>query len=234
MKNIIAVILALFVFGCSGDENSYEYPITGTGGSGTGGEVSVDPIDPVEPVDPVNPVVSTDADFVSGGLGTDGTWNGYLFTASDSLGSTISPSEFTGSNLCVTGELAADESWGTWALVGWNIAQDVDPDTFVGGTVNAISPGGLGVDVKVVNNEGTPLRVQIQSDDKGTESWCTDLPSSGEGQIPWSSFKKQCWKDGGETYDGSTPIAQVAVQVPAASNTSSTPFDYCVTHLGSY
>ncbi len=190
---------------------------TGTGGGdgqGSGGAAS-----------------ATQADFVVGGRGTimgDPTWDGYLFTVAGDM-STIMPAEFTGSELCVSGTLGA--SYEEWALVGWNIAQEIDPDTFEGGAVNAIAPGGTGVSVQVVNNGGSGLRVQIQSDDQATESWCAPVPAAG-GVIPWSSFTKECWAPGGEAYDGVTPIAQVAVQTYAGSDTQPTVFDYCVLHLG--
>src|SRR5690606_38864406 len=124
------------------------------GGDGTGGGAA-----------------TNDADFVIGGLGTgtstDGIeWRGYTFTAKADA-SSIMPTEFAGTNLCVSGTLAA--GYEEWALVGWNIAQEVDPETQEGGAVLSIAPGSTGVNVKVLNNGGSGLRVQIQTDDTGVE-----------------------------------------------------------------
>lgn len=63
-------------------------------------------------------------------MSADGTWWGYPFTAS-SEGSTITPTEFTGPTLAVSGTLGA--GYEGWAMIGRNIAQDIDPDTFEGG-----------------------------------------------------------------------------------------------------
>lgn len=202
----------------SGDgDDGPKDPITGSGGgAGTGGDGGD------------GDAGATDADFVEGGRGTVGTWDGYTFTAVGD-NSSIMPTEFMGRNLCVTGTLGA--SYEEWALVGWNIAQEIDPETFMGGAVNSIAPGGTGVEVQVINNGGSGLRVQIQTDDMATESWCAPVPPAG-GVIPWGDFKKECWTTGGAAYDGQQPIAQVAVQTYAGSNTTPTSFDYCVIHLG--
>jgi hypothetical protein len=118
-------------------------------------------------------------------------------------------------------------------LVGWNIAQELDPETNEGGAVLAIEPGGTGVNVQVRNNGASGLRVQIQTDDLGTESWCLNIVGDG-GDYPWSAFRKQCWVTTGEVYDGVTPIAQIAVQTFNGSDTMPSAFDYCVLHIGPY
>lgn len=169
-----------------------------------------------------------EADFVSGGRGTVGVWDGYLFTVAEA-DSTISPGEILDSNLCVSGTLGP--AYEEWAMLGWNIAQEIDPETFEGGAVNAVSPGGVGVEVRTINNGGSGLRVVIQTDESGSESWCAPVPPAG-GVIPWSDFRKECWTIGGESYDGVTPISLVGVLTYAGSDTLPTNFDYCVLHLG--
>jgi hypothetical protein len=169
------------------------------------------------------------ADFVEAGLGTAGDWNGYLVTAAEA-GSSISPSEITTNEVCVSGMLGA--GYEEWALVGWNIAQVIDEETGEGGEVQAIAPGGTGVVVDVANLGGSGLRVQIQTDDLGTQSWCAPVPDGGAGVIAWEDFRTECWTTTGEAYDGTTPIAQVAVQTYAASDTTPTEFEYCVLDLG--
>lgn len=158
----------------------------------------------------------------------DGAWWGYPFAAS-SEGSTIMPTEFTGPALAVSGVLGA--GYEEWAMIGWNIAQDIDPDTLEGGEVRAISPGGAGVNVRVANHVFSALRIQIQTDSSASESWCAPLPPAG-GLVPWSYFTKECWVPGGEVYDGVTPIATIAVQTFSTSDTVPTSFDFCILELG--
>lgn len=172
-----------------------------------------------------------DSDFILGGRGTVGDWDGYLFTVAEE-GSFIEPNEIIDSNACVSGILAA--GYEQWAMIGWNIAQVIDPETFQGLTPLAMSPGGEGVEVQVLNNAGSGLRVVLHSDEAATESWCAPIPPAG-GVIPWADFRKECWVTGGagdEVYDGVTPISMVGVLTFSGSDTMPTPFDYCVLHLG--
>jgi hypothetical protein len=141
------------------------------------------------------------------------------------------PTEFMEPVLAVSGVLGA--GYEEWALIGWNIAQDLDPETLEGGEVRAISPGGAGVNVRVANNAISGLRLQIQTDANASESWCAALPPSG-GLVPWSHFTKECWVPGGEVYDGVTPIAVVALVTFASSETVPTLFDFCVLELGPF
>lgn len=183
-------------------------------GTGTGGDTAESPYA---------------CDFVVGGLGESGNWRGYLFTAAEA-GSSISPEEFLGDVLCVQGVLGA--GYEEWALTGWNIAQETDEETLDGGAVRAIVPGGAGVAYDIVNLGGSGLRIQIQADDMGVESWCAPVPPTNPGIIPWGDFRKSCWEKDGEVYDPSLPLAQIAVQTYSGSDTIPTVFDYCVIHLG--
>ena len=170
-----------------------------------------------------------DSIFVEAGRGTSGIWDGYLFTYASEQ-SQIEPNCFSTSRVCVNGTVGSD--YEEFALVGWSIAQDIDPETHLGGNLHAISPGGTGVHVEVHNNLGSQLRVQIQADPSASEFWCAPVPFSGEGNIPWSDFHKECWTTGGEPYDGVTPIVQISVQVPSSGFEDS--FDLCVVDISSY
>lgn len=169
------------------------------------------------------------SDFVEGGLGESGDWRGYVFTAAEE-NSQITPEEFLGDVVCAEGVLGA--GYEEWALVGWNIAQEIDEETQKGGAVNAIVPGGTGVAYDIANLGSSGLRIQIQADDMGADSWCAPVPNENPGVIPWEDFRKECWTMGGATYDPSTPLAQVAVQTYADSESQPTAFNYCVINLG--
>src|SRR5690606_18368738 len=91
------------------------------------------------------------ADFVEEGLGESGDWLGNLFAAAEA-GSSISPTEFFGNVICADGVLGA--GYEEWALVGWNIAQEIDEETQEG-AVNTIVPGSAGVAYDIVNLGGS-------------------------------------------------------------------------------
>jgi len=185
-------------------------PSTGGAGGG-GGEVTED-----------GPM----AEFIMGGLGTAGEFSGYLFTASEA-GSSIAPAEFLGSVVCAQGEVAAD--WEEWAMIGWNVAQEINED-FSGGDTMEITPTSSGIRVKAQNNGvGYSLRVQIQGLDE-TKRWCAKLDNDGS-ELLWTDFKTECWLPSGgvEAFDPSVDkLAQIAIQVPAASETTPTPYDFCL------
>lgn len=174
--------------------------------------------------------------FAVDGLGTTPNgWRGYLWTAVDDLGGVISPTDgFVGNSLCAEGYTGP--YWEGFGIVGFNISQEIDPETLVGGAELEIAPGGTGVSVNVVNLAGTSLRIQIQNN-SGT-FWCAPAPASS-GLVPWSSFNTQCWTNefgmsNTGTYYAGQPISQVMVQAPSASNVSQTPFEFCVISLDTY
>lgn len=176
-------------------------------------------------------VTGPDSVFVEGGLGTSGPWQGYFHSFSASS-SEVYPDCFSTEQVCVQGTLAA--GYDQWVNVGFNIAQDVDPETLEGGEVRAISPGGDGVRVEVENFGGSSLRVQIQADLEANEFWCAPLPLSGSGVLRWEDFRKECWLPGGEQYDGVTPIVQIVVQSYATSDSQPTLFHYCLIDIAPY
>lgn len=222
-----AVLICGATVACGGDGKSN---VIGTGGSGSGGNTSSGGTGQGGFGGDIADPVFGPATFENG-LGKAGDWEGYLWTAAET-GSTISPENFddAGAEICVSG--ATGPSYEEWGMVGWNIAQDIDPITLEGKALHAIAPGGVGVRVEVNNIAGSKLRIQLNADDEGGESWCAPAPESGKGVIPWESFHKECWMTGGEAYDPRTPIMQVAVQAFAMTETAPTEFEYCVIDLG--
>lgn len=85
--------------------------------------------------------------------------------------------------------------------------------------MNSVAPGGTGVAYDIQNEGGAGLRIFLFTDEAATTAWCADVPSNGgSGVIPWGDFTESCWEAGGAAYDGTTPIAQVAVQTYASND----------------
>src|SRR5690606_18020678 len=150
-------------------------PAGGTGGStGTGGKWT-DPND-------------CHPGFNGRGSSSSGEWDGYFFTESTEA-SVIVPPDFFGSCLCASGVVGP--SFEEWAGVGWNIAEELHPETFEGVEIQSVPPGGTGLQVKVVNNAGTHLTALLRTDDFGSKRFCAPIPESGEAIIPWGDFTMQ-------------------------------------------
>ncbi len=172
------------------------------------------------------------SEFATNGFGsTANGWEGYLFTVPDAVGGNITPAEgaaFVGPSLCAKGMTGA--SYEGFGIIGFNIAQEIDPETMAGGDPVEIAPGGTGVQVKIVNNvAGTQMRVQLQ--DNALTSWCAPIPAAGEGIITWDQFNTTCWNGMGSGYDPTTPISQVMVQAVSGSDMVPTAFDFCIVNL---
>ena len=211
MKKTISMIAsvgiasaALLSVACGGTDEPTPIP-SGTGGStpaGTGGGTPAGTGGDTPAGTGGDTGGGTVSNFVVGGLGTAGDWSGYLFTVANEAGtgedgaydaSTIMPAEFTGAQICASGTLVA--SWEAFGLVGWNIAQEIDPETMMGGAEMEILPGGTGIKYNIVNNEGGDLRIQIQDNsDTSAGRWCAAVPGgTGSGTIAWGDFATECW-----------------------------------------
>ena len=94
-----------------------------------------------------------------------------------------------------------------------------------------VVPAGNGLTVTVTKTVDSPLRVQIQGPNGGTDAndrWCAPLIGSG-GFVPWSAFNTKCWDGSGTAY-AKQPIVSVSLLVPGA-NVSAVPFAFCLTSL---
>ncbi len=135
---------------------------------------------------------------LDGGYVQSGPWHGYAWTMADSLGTAVSPLDFSailaGESLCVEGRLTDSDD--AFVLLGVNVAQLEGTDTEAG----FVSPMGDGISITVADFWGMPLRVQI---DGGSETarWCADIPGSG-GVVPFSAFNTRCWDGLGTNYAG--------------------------------
>lgn len=187
----------------------------GSGGTSLGGSVGV------------GGVVGgggTNPDPGSGGpYWQSGAWAGSVWTEVGGVGSNITAPSAE-APYCASGTLAADSTWASVAMVGFNLAQARGESAPLG----AVVPTKDGVRVEVSNPGGSQLRVQVEGPDgrtDGNQRWCAAVEGGG-GFIPWSAFNTKCWDGSGAAYRGEQ-LVTLSVLVPS-SNTDAIPFNYCV------
>ncbi len=164
-----------------------------------------------------------------GGFVTVCGWSGYAWANADDA-SRIEPTGFdslgAGDDLCASGSVAAEDTWGGYAMVGINVAQEAGEDTSIGTLV----PDGTGIYVDLMNAAGNELRIQIQDAEGEADEnhrWCAVY--SEPGVIPWSDFNTHCWDGTGNAYNGEA-INAVLVMVPG-HNENAVDFDFCINSL---
>lgn len=170
----------------------------------------------------------------AGGYVSSGDWGGYAWVSTEdpSLGSTISPEDFSavepGQALCVSGTVAADAEYGGVAILGLNLSQPIEGGD---GNVGVWYPWGSGIAYDIANAGGSTLRIQIQGEEGyPSQAWCADV-TEGSGMVYWWDFNTHCWDSSGDWYDGVTPLQTAMILVPGDA-TSETPFDFCANCLG--
>jgi len=161
---------------------------------------------------------SLDSTFAVDGFGESGPWRGHLYTLAEGPGSVVSPEcneegtapcfDNAGPELCVGGAVAL--SYGARIELGWYLDQAAEPPNPPG--TWALEGSGVAVDVHRVE-PSTPLRVALYSDTGGY--WCAELPASGKGVIPWTSFVPECYPGGMDKtpVPPGTPIERLVLQV---------------------
>jgi hypothetical protein len=208
--------------GCGGSGSDASGGIDGGGIDASGGA----PMTP-DAADPTTP-----STVVSDGYVTTAPWAGYGFTATDPGAATIIPEcgaatcnpPFVGNLFCMHGTVTGRFDYTGFAMLGWNVKQDVlggDPLTW------AVPESG-GLIITVDNPSDTPLRVQLQGTNPhdSADRWCVPLVS---GQfIPWGSLKTNCWTGGKpqNPLTPGTPIQQAAIIVPGLQ--TDLPFNFCL------
>ena len=166
----------------------------------------------------------------SGPFFVSGAWHGYAFTSAQGAGSMITPMDFSmltpGMPRCVSGTVGAVMDYSGVAMLGVNLNQEQTTDA----PVMTATPMKTGLMVDIKNNGGSPLRVQVQTPNGGTnadERWCA--PFQGSGFIPWKAFNTKCWDGSGKAY-AMEPIATALVIVPG-DDTDPIKFDFCLNSL---
>lgn len=197
------------------------YPTTTTGGTSSGNTGGVSS-------------GGGSLNVTAGGYVQSSTYKGYAWTATESpsKGSTITPANFetvtSATQLCASGSVAADASYGGVAMLGINLNQ---PSTGGTGSEGSYTPTGGSVTVSVTNTGGSTLRVQIQAPGGDTNEnlrWCATLSGSG-GTIALSSFNTHCWDNSGQAYAGQA-LQSVMILVPGG-NATATSFNFCLNSL---
>lgn len=158
--------------------------------------------------------------FVNNGYATSGELSGFLFTATDFIGGSISPEcsgggdcfSSAGSEACVTGVLVPD--FQSFAMLGWQLENS--PWVINGSSIT------LDVDERI----DSALRVSI-SDEFGN-LYCADI-NSGETTIPWSAIMTECWTGMGMPLEAGMPITEISVV--AASSGMGEAFDFCLNNV---
>jgi hypothetical protein len=169
--------------------------------------------------------------------------------ADDVAATTISPTDFTGSDeqFCVSGQVGPDENYFGYVELGFNVNQDADtscasadrdptaPDVHTAD----VTGNGIGVTFAKRGADQTfTLRLLLKgpnghlNDDVGADDrWCYTIPTvSGSFFVPWTAFTKECWFTDSTAYAGE-PLSSISFIVPGAYE-DPVPFDFCVSAMG--
>lgn len=160
---------------------------------------------------------------------TSGNWHGDIYTnhSSDSVIMLDDP-HVMGFPICVQGFVNGSADSSNYALVGFNLAQEM------GGAVEDILPENSqgGVYLDIANDGGSPLRVELNglnAQKDPNEQWCSQFNPTG-GVVPWSSFMNQCWTGDGALYSPTDqPLASIQITVPGS--TVLEPFSFCINDI---
>ncbi len=179
----------------------------------------------------------------SGTYASAGAWHGYIWPAIES-GSAYDPNNHTtitptaaqgfpsgGPPFCVSGHVPATPNSLAVAMIGMNINQAQTG----GATAAQWTVTGTGILVNVSNPGGSPLRLQIQTNETGAIAtlWCAMLTVFDQDVIiPWDQFNTQCFNnDSGTYFDESVGISTVMVLVPGTSQAGGYDFNFCVNNM---
>jgi hypothetical protein len=159
---------------------------------------------------------------------SSGTWQGYVWTSAQGVGSTITPMDFkaqtTGMPRCVKGSVAASADYSGIAMLGFNLNQASGASALM-----TVTPTKTGVMLDVKNNGTSPLRFQVTAGEGAAQQrWCASITGSG-GFIPWASLNTACWDGTGMAYN-KEPISAAMVLVPGAA-AAAVPYDFCVNSI---
>ena len=177
-----------------------------------------------------SPCDNVSFEIMEGGYICAGAIHGYAWTSPGAIeGAEISPKTFElvtddETELCVMGQTAADENWGSVGLLGINARQ-----------AEGASQTGLwrptkeneGIDVTVRMNVNFNLRLQIRTETGG--EYCTPI-LDGDNSVKWEDLTIECWDGNNPSYNGEDAIETVMLLVPG-HNEDDIPYDFCLEQI---
>jgi hypothetical protein len=195
----------------------------GRGGAGRGSSAGAGGTVPAGGEDDAGTLPVGGPYFTSGGL------KGYVWLGQTGAGTSLrvtnyATAEFT-APVCIRGSVAATPDYSGNAMLGINLNQTVD------GEPGLFTPTSAGLQVNLTNLGGSPLRIQIQTQDGATNGqgrWCAVVNGSG-GVVPWTDFNTACWDGSGAAY-ARQPIVSVILLVPGTTDVA-IPYDVCLNQL---
>lgn len=158
-------------------------------------------------------------------------WGGFSWTYAGPAGAGVNDtvSSITKSDdLCYSGVVAAQENYGGIAMVGFNINQVNGSGTPADNT----ALGGAGVNLSLVNETSSPMRIQIQSApnaDGSIQTWCVEIKGSG-GFYRWDEFNTTCWAPEEGVIYGGEPVNVIALTV-SGHNAEDREFSFCLNKI---
>lgn len=156
---------------------------------------------------------------------TSGNVQGHMWLAQSGEGTTLTTTGFNVAEVsgpvCIQGSVAATPDYNSNATLGLNLNQLPNQVPM------AFTPTLAGLQLDVTNRAGSPLRLQIQSQEGGV-TWCAVVNGSG-GFIAWTDFNTACWDNSGTAY-ARQPLAVASLQVPGGIQ-AAIPFDVCLNGL---
>jgi hypothetical protein len=133
---------------------------------------------------------------------------------------------YSSSSFCLSGTVPPNSTYQSYAGVGFGVAET---QTATGGEVTTLPLTATSITVNFANYDGSPLRFQLS--DITYQYWCYDLTgASSPITIPLTSFNTACWDNSGQAFGSGTGITEMQFNVPG-SNTSPTPYDFCMLGL---
>jgi hypothetical protein len=167
-----------------------------------------------EPLTPVDGWVSC----TSNAAGVEGAF----FTFGDEIESTIMPTSFTGSEVCVSGTVGQLDA-GTYLVWGAGLGFNFNDEA----AWNATAAGASGVSFNITElPTGTDTRVIFTT---AAGSYCAVLASAGQQTVKFADTSLDCWEAGGAS---PTETGIISVRWQVVSNADSAhPFDFCIDGL---
>jgi hypothetical protein len=143
----------------------------------------------------------------------NGYWHGHMFSVADPTSSVERAGQ------CALGTITSNpefQSFGGW---GWNLNQELQS-----------SPLSWDPTLPMVHYDfesTVPLRLSLR--DADGKDWCYELPDL-RGDVAFTQFNSACWNNGGEFYNGTTPLVSIAAIVPG-NDAADVEFMVCVGDL---